>query len=57
MVGVVEWVRNIFIMVAAISFIELILPEGGMGRYLKFIFSLMILGAIIYPFGSLLDIF
>lgn len=56
MVGVVEWVRNIFIMVAAISFIELIIPDGGMGKYLKFIFSLMILGTVIYPLAELLDI-
>lgn len=56
MVGIVEWVRNIFIMVAAISFVELILPAGGMGKYLRFIFSFMILGVVVYPLGKLLGI-
>lgn len=46
-----EWVWNIFWMIAVLSFVELVLPEGGMQKYLKFIFSLMVLGIIISPFG------
>ncbi|NLY71066.1 MAG: hypothetical protein GX076_05225 [Clostridiales bacterium] len=47
-----DWVWNIFLMIAALSFIELVLPEGGIHKYLKFIFSLMILGVIVYPIGN-----
>ena len=47
-----EWVWNIFLMIAALSFVEIVLPDGGMQKYLKFIFSLMILGVIVYPLGD-----
>lgn len=48
-----EWVRNIFLVVAAVSFIQLLFPGGEMGKYLKFVLSLVILGIIIYPFAAL----
>lgn len=50
---VVEWVRNVFIMVAAMSFVEILLPSGSMGKYLKFILSLMILAVVLYPLSEL----
>ena len=46
-----DWVWNIFIMTTSLAFIELLLPEGDMRKYLKFIFSLFILATIIYPFS------
>lgn len=53
-----EWVWNIFLMIAALTFVEVVLPDGSMQKYLKFIFSLMILGVIVYPVGEakLLDV-
>lgn len=48
-----DWVRNIFIMVAAVSFVEILLPAGSMGKYVKFILSLMILAVVLYPFSLL----
>lgn len=47
-----DWVWNIFIMTTSLAFVELVLPEGGMQKFLKFIFSLFILAVIIYPFGD-----
>ncbi|MDD2215936.1 MAG: stage III sporulation protein AF [Eubacteriales bacterium] len=47
-----EWVWNIFLMIAALSFVEIVLPDGSMQKYLKFIFSLMILSVIVYPLGD-----
>ncbi len=47
-----EWVWNIFIMTASLAFIELVMPEGNIQKYLKFIFSLFVLAVIIYPFGD-----
>lgn len=46
-----EWVRTVFIMVAAVSFVEILLPGGSMGKYVKFILSLMILSAVLSPFS------
>ncbi len=50
-----EWVWNLFIVIAALSFIEIVVPEGSMRSYLKFIFSLIILGVIVYPLSSAKD--
>ncbi len=48
----IDWVWNIFIMTASLAFVELVLPEGGIQKYLKFIFSLMVLAVIVYPIGE-----
>ncbi len=50
-----EWVWNLFIVIAALSFIEIVVPEGSMRSYLKFIFSLIILGVIVYPLSHAKD--
>lgn len=47
-----DWVWNIFIMTASLAFVELVLPEGNIQKYLKFILSLIVLSVIIYPFGE-----
>jgi stage III sporulation protein AF len=47
-----DWVWNIFMMTASLAFVELVLPEGNIRKYLKFIFSLIVLAVIIYPFGE-----
>lgn len=44
-----QWVSNLFIIISAITFIEILLPESSMGKYLKFIFSLVIMATILYP--------
>ena len=44
-----QWVSNLFIIISAITFIEILLPERSMGKYLKFIFSLVIMATILYP--------
>lgn len=48
-----EWVRNLFVLVLVLSFTEILLPENSLGKYVKFIFSLMIVTAIIYPLIAL----
>lgn len=50
-----EWVKNIFIIVVAISFVEILLPSGAMSKYLKFIFSLIIMAIILSPLSILLE--
>lgn len=50
---IVEWVKSIFIMVVAVSFVKFLLPGGSMGKYLNFILSLMVLAVIVYPLGSI----
>ena len=51
--AVTEWVKNIFIIIVAVSFIEVLVPTGNMEKYVKYIFSLIILATILAPFAKL----
>lgn len=44
-----QWVSNLFIIITALSFIEILLPDTSMRKYLKFIFSLVIMATVLYP--------
>jgi len=50
-----EWVKNIVIIIVAITFIEILLPHGSMNKYLKFIFSLIIMAIILSPLAILME--
>lgn len=50
-----EWVRNIFILILALTFIEILLPTGRMTQYIHFVFSLAIMASILTPILSLLE--
>lgn len=50
-----EWVRNIFIIIVAVTFVEILLPTGSMSKYLKFIFSLIIMAIILSPLAILVE--
>ena len=45
-----QWVSSLFIIILALSFIEILLPDSSMGKYVKFVFSLVIMATILYPF-------
>jgi len=49
------WVKDIFIVILSITFIEILMPEGSMAKYLKFIFSLIILAVILSPLSYFLE--
>lgn len=49
-----QWVSNLFIIISAITFIEILLPESSIRKYLKFVFSLVIMATILYPIIYLL---
>ena len=50
-----EFVRDIIIIAVAISFTDILLPAADMGRYVKFIFSLILLAAIVKPVAEFLS--
>lgn len=50
-----EWVRNIFILILALSFIEMLLPPTRIQKYIKFVFSLAIMASILSPIAGLLE--
>ncbi len=44
-----EWVRNVFILILTLTFIEMLLPVSRMEKYIKFIFSLVVMATILSP--------
>ncbi len=50
-----EWVKNIFLIIVAVTFVEILLPTGSMSKYLKFIFSLVIMAIILSPLAILVE--
>lgn len=50
-----EWVRNIFILILTLTFIEMLLPASRMEKYIKFIFSLVVMASILSPLLFLLE--
>ena len=44
-----QWVRDIFLIIISLSFFQILLPESSLEKYLKLIFSLIILAVILEP--------
>lgn len=51
-----QWVRDIFIIIISLTFFQILLPESSMGKYVRFIFSLIILMIILQPLVKLFGV-
>ena len=51
----IAWVKEVFIVILSLTFLEILLPDSSMSKYLKFIFSIMILAVILGPIINLLN--
>jgi len=49
-----QWVKNIFIIILVVSFMEIILPKSSMEKYVKYVLSLIILATILSPLARIL---
>ena len=47
--NLLTWVKDIFLIIISLSFFQILLPDSSMEKYLKFIFSLVILAVILEP--------
>ena len=47
--AIMTWVREVFIIILSITFLEIMLPEGTIKKYVKFIFSIVIMAVILSP--------
>ena len=47
--GLLTWVKDIFLIIISLSFFQILLPEASMEKYLKFIFSIIMMALIIQP--------
>ena len=50
-----EWVRNIFMFIIALTFIEMLFPSTRISPYIKYVFSLVILASILMPLIALVE--
>lgn len=50
------WVKDVFFIIISLTFFQILIPNSNMTKYLKFIFSLIILAVILRPIINLTDI-
>lgn len=46
---ITNWVKDIFLIILTITFMEILIPESSMAKYLRFIYSIVILAVILSP--------
>lgn len=46
---VAAWLRDIFLIIISLSFFQILIPNSNMEKYLKFIFSMIVLAIIVEP--------
>lgn len=44
-----NWVKDIFTIILSITFMEILIPESSIEKYLRFIFSIIVLATILSP--------
>ena len=49
------WVTDIFLVIISLSFFQILIPNSQMEKYLKFIFSMIVLAIIVEPVIFLLN--
>lgn len=55
MTEIYTWINNVFLVILSLSFFQILIPESSMEKYLKFIFSLVILAVILEPLMHLIS--
>lgn len=50
-----HWVREVFIIILSMTFLEILMPEGNLKKYVKFIFSIIIMAVILSPLLHILE--
>ena len=43
------WVKDIFLVIISLTFFQILIPDSKMDKYIRFIFSLVILARIAEP--------
>ena len=55
MTEIYTWISNVFLVILSLSFFQILIPQSSMEKYLKFIFSLVILAVILVPLLHLMQ--
>ena len=43
------WIKDIFLVIISLSFFEVLIPDSKTEKYIKFVFSLVILAIVLEP--------
>lgn len=54
MESIYMWAKDVFFIIISLTFFQILIPSSSMAKYLKFIFSLIILAVIAEPLAGLL---
>ena len=52
--SIIIWIKEIFMIILSITFLEILLPESTLRKYVKFIFSIVIMAVILSPIEGIL---
>ena len=47
MTEIYTWISNVFLVILSLSFFQILIPQSSMEKYLKFIFSFVILDVLL----------
>ena len=51
---VTDWIREAFLVILSITFLEVLLPEGILKKYVTFIYSIVIMAVLLSPLQNLM---
>ena len=55
MMDLMNWIKEILMILVTLSFFQILLPDSSMTKYLRFIYSLVILAVILNPVMRVAD--
>ena len=57
MTEIYTWIKDILLTIITLNFFQILIPDSSMAKYLRFIFSLIVLAVMGEPLVLLLDRF
>lgn len=57
MTEIYTWIKDILLTIITLNFFQILIPDSSIAKYLRFIFSLIVLAVMVEPLVLLLDRF
>lgn len=55
MTEIINWIKEILMILVTLSFLQFLIPDSSMAKFLRFIYSLVILAVILNPVISMAE--
>lgn len=55
MIEIINWIKEILMILVTLSFLQFLIPDSSMAKFLRFIYSLVILAVILNPVISMAE--